>query len=314
MEWQWIIAGGSLLLLLGVGIFECIRNGKERRQMRALEEMLDAAISGEFLEKNYDETCCSAIESRMAQYLKKCEGVQKKQKDNQEKTNRLISDISHQTKTPLTNISLYTELLLEKELADETRNYVFQIHSQAEKLQFLLNTLIRSSRLETGIIRLYSKKQEVCEMIENAVAQIRSKAEKREIEIVICEECEEESSKNRMAGQAVFDEKWTQEALYNILDNAVKYTHPGDRIEVHRTDYELFLRIDVTDHGIGISEKESGRIFGRFFRGEQVRNQEGVGIGLYLANQIVSGEGGYLKVKSVPGEFTTFSIFLSKSE
>ena len=111
---------------------------------------------------------------------------------------------------------------------------------------------------------------------------------------------------------SVFDEKWTQEALYNLLDNAVKYTDPGDWIEVCWTEYELFLRIDVTDHGIGIPEQETGRIFGRFVRGEQVRNQEGVGIGLYLADQIVTGEGGYLKVKSIPGERTTFSMFLSK--
>ena len=100
-----------------------------------------------------------------------------------------------------------------------------------------------------------------------------------------------------------------QEALYNLLDNAVKYTDPGDWIEVCWTEYELFLRIDVTDHGIGIPEQETGRIFGRFVRGEQVRNQEGVGIGLYLADQIVTGEGGYLKVKSIPGERTTFSMF-----
>lgn len=142
-------------------------------------------------------------------------------------------------------------------------------------------------------------------MVEAAAAQIRPKAQARQIRVEVGTNRTEEQ-------QAVFDEKWTQEALYNILDNAVKYTYSGDRIEIRLTEYELFLRIDVTDHGIGIPEKETGRIFGRFVRGEQVRNQDGVGIGLYLANQIVTGEGGYLKVKSIPGEFTTFSMFLSK--
>lgn len=310
MEWQWIITGASILFLLGAVIVGGIREWQIRKEIGALEEMLDAAIAGEFLEKDYDETCRSAIESRMAQYLKKCESLQKKREADQGKISSLISDISHQTKTPLTNISLYTELLLEKDLPKDAEECALQVRGQAEKLQFLLNTLIRSSRLENGIITLYPKKQGVRKMVEAAAAQIRPKAQARQIRIAVdAGRIEERSAEDP---QAVFDEKWTQEALYNILDNAVKYTHMGDRIEVRWTEYELFLRIDVTDHGIGIPEKETGRIFGRFVRGEQVRNQEGVGIGLYLANQIVTGEGGYLKVKSIPGEVTTFSMFLSK--
>ena len=324
MEWQWIITGGSILLLIGAGIFCGIREWQTRREMRALEEMLDAAIAGGFLEKDYDETCRSAIESRMAQYLKKCESLQKKREADQKKISTLISDISHQTKTPLTNISLYTELLLEKDLPKEAEECALQVRGQAEKLQFLLHTLIRSSRLENGIITLYPKKQGVRKMAEAAVSQIRPKAQQRGIRIEVGagrkdrqpeeRQLEERQLEDRQLEdrQAVFDEKWTQEALYNLLDNAVKYTDPGDWIEVCWTEYELFLRIDVTDHGIGIPEQETGRIFGRFVRGEQVRNQEGVGIGLYLADQIVTGEGGYLKVKSIPGERTTFSMFLSK--
>ena len=222
-------------------------------------------------------------------------------------------------KTPLTNISLYTELLLEKDLPKEAEECALQVRGQAEKLQFLLHTLIRSSRLENGIITLYPKKQGVRKMVEAAVLQIRPKAQQRGIRIEVGagrkdRQPEERQLEDRQLEdrQAVFDEKWTQEALYNLLDNAVKYTDPGDWIEVCWTEYELFLRIDVTDHGIGIPEQETGRIFGRFVRGEQVRNQEGVGIGLYLADQIVTGEGGYLKVKSIPGERTTFSMFLSK--
>lgn len=309
MEWQWIITGGSILLLIGAGIFCGIREWQMRREMRALEEMLDAAVAGEFLEKDYDETCRSAIGARMAQYLKKCESLQKKREADQKKISSLISDISHQTKTPLTNISLYTELLLEKDLPKEAEECALQVRGQTEKLQFLLHTLIRSSRLENGIITLYPKKQGVRKMVEAAVLQIRPKAQQRRIRIEVGAGKKDGQTEDR---QAVFDEKWTQEALYNLLDNAVKYTDPGDRIEVCWTEYELFLRIDVTDHGIGIPEQETGRIFGRFVRGEQVRNQEGVGIGLYLADQIVTGEGGYLKVKSIPGEMTTFSMFLSK--
>ena len=109
---------------------------------------------------------------------------------------------------------------------------------------------------------------------------------------------------------ANFDAKWTAEALGNIVDNSVKYTDHGG-IDITVKIYEMFVRIDVTDSGIGISEAEQAQIFSRFYRSEQVREQNGVGIGLYLAREIISHEGGYIKVISEPGKGSTFSVFLS---
>ena len=110
---------------------------------------------------------------------------------------------------------------------------------------------------------------------------------------------------------AVFDFKWTVEALANIADNAIKYTEHGT-ITISAVSYEMFARIDISDTGTGISESEQAKIFARFYRSNSVHKQEGVGIGLYLARQIISGEGGYIKVASVPGKGSTFSIFLPK--
>ena len=289
---------------------------------RTLDEMMDSTVRPQI---NYEaETLLARISHRLERLYHVMQETRHKVEEEKAELQSLVSDISHQTKTPLTNISLYTELLLEKDLPKEAEECALQVRGQAEKLQFLLHTLICSSRLENGIITLYPKKQGVRKMVEAAVLQIRPKAQQRGIRIEVGagrkdrqpeeRQLEERQLEDRQLEerQAVFDEKWTQEALYNLLDNAVKYTDPGDWIEVCWTEYELFLRIDVTDHGIGIPEQETGRIFGRFVRGEQVRNQEGVGIGLYLADQIVTGEGGYLKVKSIPGERTTFSMFLSK--
>ena len=108
-----------------------------------------------------------------------------------------------------------------------------------------------------------------------------------------------------------FDPKWTAEALANIVDNAVKYTEQG-LITISAVSYEMFVRIDISDSGIGISENEQAQIFARFYRSKNVQEQEGVGIGLYLARQIISGESGYIKVASVLGEGSTFSVFLPK--
>ena len=110
---------------------------------------------------------------------------------------------------------------------------------------------------------------------------------------------------------AAFDMKWTAEALANIVDNATKYTEHGT-ITISAVSYEMFARIDISDTGTGIPESEQAKIFARFYRSNSVQKQEGVGIGLYLARQIISGEGGYIKVASVPGKGSTFSIFLPK--
>lgn len=297
-----IITIGSLISSVVLLVLIIVCRVRERRTMERLREMLEAALEGTFSQKDYDETYLSALETQMVQYLNKTESAVKKMNQHQEKISTLISDISHQTKTPLSNVSLYTELLLEKELPEDAKHCAEQVHAQAEKLQFLIGALVQTSRLENGIIKLHPAEQPVGQMIQNAVAQAEMKTQRKRI---IMKESE---------GYAVFDEHWTQEALYNLLDNAVKYTPEENDIEIRTVSYELFLRIDVTDHGAGIAEGEQAKIFGRFYRGENARNKEGLGIGLYLANQILNGEGGYIKVKSEFGAGTTFSLFLPKKQ
>lgn len=297
-----IITIGSLISSVVLLVLIIVCRVRERRTMERLREMLEAALEGTFSQKDYDETYLSALETQMVQYLNKTESAVKKMNQHQEKISTLISDISHQTKTPLSNVSLYTELLLEKELPEDAKHCAEQVHAQAEKLQFLIGALVQTSRLENGIIKLHPAEQPVGQMIQNAVAQAEMKTQRKRI---IMKESE---------GYAVFDEHWTQEALYNLLDNAVKYTPEENDIEIRTVSYELFLRIDVTDHGAGIAEGEQAKIFGRFYRGENARNKEGLGIGLYLANQILNGEGGYIKVKSELGAGTTFSLFLPKKQ
>lgn len=106
------------------------------------------------------------------------------------------------------------------------------------------------------------------------------------------------------------DSRWTSEALYNLLDNAVKYTPNGGNIHVTVQKWEMYLKIDIIDSGKGIPESEQGSIFKRFYREEAVHDIEGIGIGLYLAREIVTRQGGYIKVISVVGNGSTFSIFM----
>lgn len=276
-----------------------------RRTVRRLDRMLSTAIDGGFGEESFDESAPSALESRMARFLngsaRSLRGVQRQRESIQ----RLLSDISHQTKTPLANLRLYSSLLMEEELTPRQREQAQVIFQQSEKLSFLIETLVKLSRLETDVLAVTPKLQPLAPLLERAASQAKAAAEQKGIALQLHLQQQAEM-------KALYDLRWTAEALGNLLDNAVKYTSPGGCIQVSATQYELFCRIDVRDNGIGIAEEEQAQIFGRFYRGRQVREQEGLGIGLYLAREIAQKQGGYLKLSSRPGQGSTFSLYLPR--
>lgn len=290
----------AALLLLGLWLWL-----DARRTVRRLDRMLSTAIDGGFGEESFDESAPSALESRMARFLngsaRSLRGVQRQRESIQ----RLLSDISHQTKTPLANLRLYSSLLMEEELTPRQREQAQVILQQSEKLSFLIETLVKLSRLETDVLAVTPKLQPLSPLLERAASQAKAAAEQKGIALQLHLQQQAEM-------KALYDLRWTAEALGNLLDNAVKYTPPGGCIQVSATQYELFCRIDVHDNGIGIAEEEQAQIFGRFYRGRQVREQEGLGIGLYLAREIAQKQGGYLKLSSRPGQGSTFSLYLPR--
>lgn len=295
----WIVFG---LGCLGVAVILVLVNRiRTKKTMDTLEKMLEQAKNGTFRESSFDETRLSALETKFYQYLTSSETSAQQVKQEKDKIKSLIGDISHQTKTPIANLLLYSELLQEEALTPAAKQSANALHAQAEKLRFLIDSLVKLSRLENGIVSLSPKRQPVQPMLENVCAQYRAKAEEKGLDLRL-EDTEE---------SAVFDVKWTAEALGNLIDNAVKYTRQGG-VKVSVDAYEMFVRVDVTDTGMGIPEEEQAKIFTRFYRSEETREQEGVGIGLYLARQIVTGQGGYMKVSSEAGRGSTFSVFLPR--
>ena len=275
---------------------------RRKKLLQSLNKMLDMAIAGDFKENTFDESLLSATESKMADYLASSLVTAANLSAERDKIKSLIADISHQTKTPIANILLYSQLLAECVDEQKADGYIGELQVQAEKLSFLINSLVKISRLETGILAVVPERNDVGEMLEGVTAQVRPKAAAKNIEI-----------KAGLCGLfCYFDPKWTAEAVYNILDNAVKYTPPGGRITVSCRSYELFGRIDISDNGIGIAEEEQSKIFTRFYRSPSVRQSEGVGIGLYLARTIISEQGGYIKVQSEVGGGAVFSVFLPR--
>lgn len=292
----------ATFVVVGVSLFW---RYKMRRLCCALDKMLFDAMEGIFVEQRFDESIMSALEARWADYLSATELTMRRQAQEKEKIKTLIADISHQTKTPIANLSLYSELLLEQELPREAEEYAVSLQEQVQKLDFLIAALVRMSRLETGILALRPERGSVNLLLQKVYRQMRPRAEEKGLELIL-EEAEEEYL-------AVFDGKWTEEAVSNIVDNAVKYTDRGS-VTLRICPYKLFCCIQVIDSGIGIPEEEQSRIFARFYRGAAAGNSNGVGIGLYLAREILSKEGGYIKVSSRPGEGSVFSVYLESKK
>ena len=221
-----------------------------------------------------------------------------------EQIKTLISDISHQIKTPITAANTFAELLSDGELsAEERTEYITTLQMSLGKLTFLTNSLIKMSRLESDIISLKPEKNSLNEIVLQAVKTVYAKA--KEKGILITFECDQ-------TFEAVLDFNWTAEAISNVIDNAVKYTPQGGFVRLQITEYPSFLRLDISDSGVGIPEEEQAKIFGRFYRGKQSVGTDGVGIGLYLTREIINKQNGYMKVSSDENG-STFSMFLKKN-
>ena len=187
---------------------------KTRRTLEKLNEMLTDAMRGDFTEDSFDETLLSALESKLAHYLAASTVSARNVSMEKEKLKTLIGDISHQTKTPIANILLYAQLLRE-----QPGNTVCldALDAQTKKLQSLIDALVKTSRLESGVIALRPKPGALQDVLSSAVSQLEPKAGEKNISITFLP----------TDAEAVFDAKWTEEAVFNLLDNAVKYDLQG---------------------------------------------------------------------------------------
>ncbi len=293
------IAAALLLIALSLLICAVLFRAHTRRLYGKLNHMLDSAADGTLPEETFDESLHSALENRFHDYLTASATSAMRVAEERTRIKEIISDISHQTKTPISNILLYTELLSEQELSDDGREYVHALETQTTKLRFLIESLVKMSHLESDVFALSPRMTPLAPMLDRLHTQFALPAENKGLSLIF----------EPTDITAVFDEKWTTEAVGNLLDNALKYTARGG-VTVSAASYEMFCRIDVADTGRGIPEEELPRIFTRFHRSPDVHDGEGLGIGLYLAREIIAKEGGYIKVSSTPGVGSVFSVYL----
>lgn len=265
---------------------------------------LDNMISGNEEPKpgNDRETLFDRISYRIFRLYNIMQENRRQASEERQELQMLVSDISHQVKTPVSNLKMITDTLLTKAVTEQDQTDFLQgIRSQTNKLDFLFQALVKMSRLETGAIRLNKKNGLLFDTLALACSGIVYGAEKKNISVTV--ECPEDL-------HLLHDSKWTAEAFFNLLDNAVKYTPAGGKISVSVEQWEIYVKVDVTDNGKGISESNQASIFRRFYREEEVHDEPGVGIGLYLTREIITLQGGYIKVTSHVHKGSTFSVFL----
>lgn len=246
------------------------------------------------------------LTSKMIMELEKIEDIfsfQLAESQNEKRElQEMISELTHQIKTPASNIQMYCEMFSDPDISsEEAKQFVMVIKQQLGKLEFLLDVLVKSSRLENDMINLQMENSRLIETLAVAVNSVIQKAEHKRIDISVS--C-------RPAIQVYHDMKWTAEAIENILDNAIKYTPENGKVLISVAVGEMYTVIKIKDTGKGIEAAHINDIFKRFYREKSSSKDEGLGLGLYLARNIINLQNGYVSVHSSLGKGSNFFVCL----
>lgn len=302
----WMIGVAFLSIVV---VFLAWKMWRQRKEIEAfsgqLEKWLDEMVSGKEIIAGKDTE--DSLYGRVGEKISRVNHIWKRKEEEGQKEKEalkeLISDISHQIKTPLANIKIYLELLEGEKLLGQANEFVCSIARQTEKLDFLLQGMVKMSRLETGVIHIRKSPALLIETLGRAVQSVVPRAEEKGLSLSA--ECDEKLMVSH-------DIKWTEEAVFNILDNAVKYTPYGGVIQLTVTVQEIYVKISIKDSGKGIRAERLAEIFTRFYREPEVHGQDGIGIGLYLARKIIELQNGYIEVYSEVGKGSEFQVYLER--
>lgn len=308
-RWSPLLFLGYLIATLAVLL---LGFRKIKRQVNHTMELVDDTIDEMILHhecRHFDEYTDSLLGKFQSQILRLHQiliSYEEREKRQKEQMERSISDLVHQINTPIANLQLYAQLLQQEELSQEEQTvFAKSVQSQAQKLEWLGEGFSKISRLEQEIIQLHPRREPLLPTVLSAIDEVTPRAVQRGNEI-------------RLTGnqhlQAWFDPRWTEEVIFNLLDNGVKYSDPGSTILVSLEEYEIHGKISVTTRGQLPDSEEFPRLFQRFYRSQKTEQAEGVGLGLYLAREVVRSQNGYVKVSSHRDGEITFSVFLRREE
>lgn len=276
---------------------------RKRRQMELVSRALEDLMNGKTLEITLpnQDTLPAKVQHQLLRLSDIIRGTQEKAQKERDQIKELIAETAHQLRNPLANMEGYLELLQEEELSREEKEiYLEALCASEARIRFLTEGFIKISRLENYVVQIKKEQGDLTATVLNSLLQVRKYAQEKQI--IFSVQGEE--------GLCVsHDAKWLGEAVYNLLDNSVKYSKNGGKVEINISKNEMFAQIAVRDFGIGIEHEEMNLIFQRFYRGKRAEKQPGFGLGLYLAREIVLQHGGFMKAKEKEAGLE-ISIFL----
>ncbi|MBU3090516.1 HAMP domain-containing histidine kinase [Clostridium sp. CF011] len=216
----------------------------------------------------------------------------------------LLSDISHQLKTPLSSVILYNDIMGTKELPREQNEaFLLNNQNQLEKMNWLIKNILKLAKLDAKAIEIVKEKQSLNETLQDSIEALESKANDCQVKIIFNEKEEINFAHDRL---------WLQEALINIIKNAIEHTQPGGIINLELMENALYARIIIEDTGEGISDTDLPNIFKRFYKAKNSKKSESIGIGLALSKSIVEAHNGIIEVRSKVDIGTRFIITFIK--
>lgn len=271
------------------------------KKIEALNNYLDSVCAGK-LDLDLPDNCEGEL-SILKNNLYKVIAMLRFQNDQLKKDKLYLADsmtdISHQLKTPLTSMMVMCDILKDEQSAEKRKDFVDIIQTQLEKMRWLIQNLLKLSKLDAGTVEFKNEQLSAKAIVEESVKPFLINLDLREIKLT------------QIGGDFAFrgDDGWITEAVSNIIKNDIEHTPCGGKIEIKFSNTALFGLISITDNGYGIDEEDQKHIFERFYCGKN-SSPDSVGIGLPLSQAIIRQHSGKITVKSELEKGTTFSIFL----
>lgn len=216
----------------------------------------------------------------------------------------LLSDISHQLKTPLSTMILYNDIMLTKELNSQQREtFLINIQGQLNRMGWLIQNLLKLAKIDANAIELEIEDESLNETIEEVIEILESRALERSVQVDFIHKGDIFLRHDRL---------WLQEALINVVKNGIEHSDEGGKVTIDLEDNPIYTRITVKNTGEIISEEDLANIFKRFYKGKHSKKNDSIGIGLSLARSIIERHGGYIEARSDIDEGTRFIITFLK--
>jgi len=291
-----------LLLLFVLNLFVYLTfQGQLFHRLSELSDSVLSVLEGKsaFVTERHEEGVLDILFTRFNQMVKRLEGTAESLSREKVFLRDIISDISHQLKTPLASLVLYNDLLLSEEKMESRsrRKFLYICRAQLNRMEWLVISLLKLARLESGSIEFKRENIDLIEPLNKALINLEHLRGNRTVEIL-----DERSRQISFTG----DGDWLSEAFSNIIKNSYEHTErEGGVLRIILRDTSLFLRVFISDNGPGICEADRFRIFDRFYKGGSSLSMESVGIGLPLTKMIVEGQGGTIRYEK-PSFILTF--------